>query len=97
MIAFHANNNLILQKAFQFKIDHHRIAAYNTIMTCFVAYGLSVDLQILDNKASSIIKRQSASSGMPPSNSSLQTCIATIVRSAPFAHSKTLPGNPGQR
>jgi hypothetical protein len=32
------------------------VAAYNTIMTCVVACGLSVDLQILDNKASSAYK-----------------------------------------
>jgi hypothetical protein len=52
MIAFHANGNLILQQAFKSKSDHHRIAAYNTIMTRLAACGLSIDLQILDNKAS---------------------------------------------
>jgi hypothetical protein len=50
MIAFHADGNLILQQAFKSKSDHHQIAAYNTIMTCLAARGLSVDLQILDNK-----------------------------------------------
>ncbi len=53
MIAFHANSNLILQKAIKSKSDRHRIAAYNTIMTRLAACGLSIDLQILDNKASS--------------------------------------------
>ena len=52
MIAFHANGNLILQQAFKSKSDRHRIAAYNAIMTCLAARGLSVDLQILDNEAS---------------------------------------------
>jgi hypothetical protein len=56
MIAFHANGNLILQQAFKSKSDCHRIAAYNTLMTCLAAHGLSVDLQILDNKASSTYK-----------------------------------------
>jgi hypothetical protein len=56
MVAFHANGNLILQQAFKTKSDRHCIAAYSTIMTCLVARGLSVDLQILDNKASSAYK-----------------------------------------
>jgi hypothetical protein len=56
MIAFHANGNLILQQAFKTKSDCHHIAAYNAIMTCLAAWGLSVDLQILDNKASSAYK-----------------------------------------
>jgi hypothetical protein len=56
IIAFHTNGNLILQQAFKTKSDHHRIAIYNTITTCLVASGLSVDLQILDNIASSAYK-----------------------------------------
>jgi hypothetical protein len=56
MIAFHADGNLILQQAFESKSDCHCIAAYNTIMTCLAACGLSVDLQILDNEASSAYK-----------------------------------------
>jgi hypothetical protein len=52
MIAFYADGNLILQQAFKSKSNCHRIAANNTIMTRFVAQGLPVDLQILDNKAS---------------------------------------------
>jgi hypothetical protein len=56
MIAFHANGNLILQQAFKSKSDCHCIAAYNTIMTHLAAHGLSVDLQILDNEASSAYK-----------------------------------------
>ena len=56
MIAFHADGNLILQQAFKTKSNRHRIAAYNAIMTCLAARGLSVDLQILDNKASTAYK-----------------------------------------
>jgi hypothetical protein len=52
MIAFHADGNLILQQAFKSKSDRHQIAAYNATMTHLAARGLSVDLQILDNKAS---------------------------------------------
>jgi hypothetical protein len=56
MIAFHANGNLILQQAFKSKRNHYRIAAYKTIMMRLAARGFSVDLQILDNKASSAYK-----------------------------------------
>jgi hypothetical protein len=56
MIAFHANGNLILWQAFKSKSNRHQIAAYNAIMTCLAARGLSVDLQILDNEASSANK-----------------------------------------
>ncbi len=56
MIAFHAKGNLILQQAFKTKSDHHRIEAYNAIMTHLAGQGLSFDLQILDNKASSAYK-----------------------------------------
>ncbi len=52
MIAYHANGNLILQQAFKNRSDTHRIAAYNVIMTCLAARGLSVKIQILDNEAS---------------------------------------------
>jgi hypothetical protein len=56
MIAFHADGNLMLQQPFKTKSDRHRIAAYNSIMTRLAARGLSVDLQILDNEASSAYK-----------------------------------------
>ncbi len=56
MIAFHADGNLILQQAFKTKSDRHRIAAYNSIMMRLAARGLSVNLQILDNEASSAYK-----------------------------------------
>jgi hypothetical protein len=56
MIAFHADGNLILQQAFKSKSDRHRIAAYNDIITRLAARGLSVDRQILNNKASAEYK-----------------------------------------
>jgi hypothetical protein len=51
MIALHTDGNLILQQAFKSKSDCHQIAAYNVIMTRLAARGLSVDRQILNNKA----------------------------------------------
>ncbi len=56
MIAYHADGNLILQHAFKTRNDHHRIAAYNSIMTRLAARGLAVDLQILDNEAGAAYK-----------------------------------------
>jgi len=57
MIAFHADGNLILQQAFKTMSDRHWIAAYNAIMTRLAARGLSIDLQILDNEASTAYKK----------------------------------------
>jgi hypothetical protein len=56
MIAFHANDNLILQQAFRSKSDLRQIAAYNAIMTRLAAGGLLVDLQILNNEARAAYK-----------------------------------------
>jgi len=56
MIAHHADGNLILQQAFKTRSDKHRIEAYNAIMSRLSAKGLVVDLQILDNEASSAYK-----------------------------------------
>jgi hypothetical protein len=56
MIAYQANGILILQQAFKSSSNTHCIAAYNAIMTRLAARGLSVDLQILDNKASAAYK-----------------------------------------
>jgi hypothetical protein len=53
----HTNGNLTLQQAFKSRSDTHRIAAYNSIMTRLAAWGLSVDLQILDNEASAAYKQ----------------------------------------
>ncbi len=57
MIAYHADGNLILQQPFKTKSDTHQLAAYNTIMTCLAAKGLSSDLQIMDNEASAAFKQ----------------------------------------
>ncbi len=56
MIAYHADGNLILQQAFKTRNDRHRIAAYNAMMSRLSARGLAVDLQILDNEASTAYK-----------------------------------------
>jgi hypothetical protein len=56
MIAFHTDGNLILQQAFKSKSDRHQNSAYNAIMTRLAARGPSVDLQILNNKASMAYK-----------------------------------------
>ncbi len=56
MIAFHANSNFILQQALKSKSNRYRIAVYSTIMTRLATQGLSIDLQILDNKASAAYK-----------------------------------------
>jgi len=57
MIAYHTVENLILQQAFPTKADKHRIPAFNIIMMRLTARGLSVDLNIRDNKASADFKR----------------------------------------
>jgi hypothetical protein len=56
MIAYHANGNLILQQGFKSRSNTLHVATYNAIMTRLVAQGLSVNLQILDNKASAAYK-----------------------------------------
>ena len=56
MIAFQAGGNVILQQAFKSKSNRHRIATYNAIILRLTARGLSVDLQILDNKDSMAYK-----------------------------------------
>jgi hypothetical protein len=56
MIAFHANSNFILKQAFKSKSDHHRIAAYNAIMSRLGDQGHLVDLKILGNKTSMAYK-----------------------------------------
>ena len=51
-LLLYVQDSTCAKQAFKTKSDHHRIAAYNAIMTRLAARGLSVDLQILDNKAS---------------------------------------------
>jgi hypothetical protein len=55
-IAYHTDGNLILQQAFQTKSDKHHIPVFNTIMAQLAACGLSVDLNIRDNEASTDFK-----------------------------------------
>ena len=52
MIAYHYDYNAILQLPFYTKKDTQRIAAYSSIMKRLKARGHSVNLQILNNKAS---------------------------------------------
>ncbi len=52
MIAYHADGNLILQQAFQTKADNYRIPAFNAIMTRLAARGMTVNLNVRDNEAS---------------------------------------------
>ncbi len=56
MIAYHTDENLIPQQAFQTKADTHRISAFNNIMERLAARGLLVDLNIRDNEASANFK-----------------------------------------
>ena len=55
MLAYHADCNVILVEAFKSRHDHHRIAAYNC-MHRLKLEGHSVDLLMLDNKASESYK-----------------------------------------
>jgi len=89
IIAFHADGNLILQQAFKTKSDRHPIAAYNSIMTCLAAQGLSVDLQILDNEASSTYKEAITFKWNAKFQLAPRKCIAVIGWSASFTHSRT--------
>ena len=57
MIAYHCNANLILAVPFKSRKDTHRIIAYDKMMQRMCDHELTVDLQILDNKASTEYKR----------------------------------------
>ena len=48
MLAYHADCNVILVKAFESRHDRHRIAAYDRIMQRLKLGGHSVDLKVLD-------------------------------------------------
>ena len=52
MIVYHCDANLILAVTFKTRKDMHRLIAYNKIMQRLSDHKLTVDLQILDNKAS---------------------------------------------
>jgi hypothetical protein len=96
MIAFHANGNLILQQAFNTRSNKHCIAAYNTIMTRLAAWGLSVDLQILDNKASAAYKHAITVTWQASFSWCPQICIIAIGLSMPSGPSKTTSFHPCQ-
>jgi hypothetical protein len=55
-IAYHKLSNVILCAPYANQTDAHRIAAYNSIMHHLTKRGLTVDLQILDNEASTDFK-----------------------------------------
>ena len=57
MIAYHCNANLILFEPFSSRKYTHRLLAYNKIMQWITDNKLSVDLQILDNEASTEYKQ----------------------------------------
>ena len=57
MISYHCDANLILAESLSSRKDTHRLLAYNNIMQRLTENKLSVDLQILDNKASTEYKR----------------------------------------
>ena len=56
MVAYHCNSNAILVAPFKTRKDKHILEAYKSIMTCLCRNGMSVNLQILDNEASSKFK-----------------------------------------
>ena len=64
MIAYHCDANLILSEPFSSGKDMHRILAYNNIMQRLTENKISVDLQILDNEASTEYKRSIKKNGM---------------------------------
>jgi hypothetical protein len=88
MIAFHTNGNLILQQAFKSKSDRYCIAAYNAIMLHLTARGLSVDFQILDNKAS--VAYKVAITLKRNAKFQLVLRIAATGLNALFAHSRAI-------
>jgi hypothetical protein len=55
-IAYHKLSNAILCAPYANRTDAHCLAAYNSIMHCHTKRGLTVDLQILDNEASTDFK-----------------------------------------
>jgi hypothetical protein len=52
MMAYHNTKNIILVQPFALKTNNHRIPAINAIMKRFKVRGITVDSQVMDNKAS---------------------------------------------
>ena len=56
MVANHCDSNEILVAPFKTRKDKHRLEAYKSIMTRLRRNGMSVNLKILNNEASSKFK-----------------------------------------
>ena len=56
MVAYHCDSNVILVAPLKTRKDKHRLEAYKSIMKRLRKNGMSVNLQILDNEASSKCK-----------------------------------------
>ena len=56
MVGYHCNSNTIFVAPFNTRKNKHRLEAYKCIMTRLHKNGMSVNLQILDNEASSKFK-----------------------------------------
>ena len=57
IIAYHCDADLILAVPFNSRYDMYRLLAYDKIMQRLSNHKLTVDLQILDNEASTEYKR----------------------------------------
>ena len=57
MIAFHCNNNTILNPPFKTRGDNHRISAYNYIIQQITSRNHKVDIQVLDNEVNEAYKK----------------------------------------
>jgi hypothetical protein len=55
-ITYHTLSNVILCAPYANRTDAHCLATYNPIMQCLTKRGLTVDLQIINNKASTDFK-----------------------------------------
>ena len=56
IVAYHCDSNAILVAPFKTRKDTHRLEAYKSIMKRLRKNGMSVNLQILNNEASSKFK-----------------------------------------
>ena len=56
MVAYHCDSNAIFFAPFKTRKDKHRLEAYKSIMTRLRKNGMSVNLKIIDNEASSKFK-----------------------------------------
>ena len=56
MVAYHCDSNAIFFAPFKTRKDKHRMEAYKSVMTRLQKNGMSVNLQILNDEASSKFK-----------------------------------------